>query len=369
MENYSLLKSMNTSSRMTESIITYSPELIEALDKESKDYPIDPMVLAILNGIKKTAQVQSANHGSGRGRQFNGGPRNHNTHRVDGPLGPSSPHGPVHHIPNGNYPYRSSTDHNNTGTSYRPIDNHGRGRGKGHYHNPAQRGDRGDRGDRGERGERPDRAERSEPTVRRKLYVEEGDTFLVNIKNLLAKLSSENYVRINEQLLSYELDKADTLEEVTKLLHESAINGEFIVDYYVDLFLSVAKKFPKLVPSLNLRIMRQIHEPRDFAEESDTLTETRQQKADRWQKSNILIFAELYKRGVYKEDKFREILGVLLSRASTENLVALKLITELLQKVTKSYIVARRDRGLEDIIKRLELMSKDKSYPGTISIA
>lgn len=305
-----------------ESRICYSPELINELDKEDKDYPIDPMVLAILNGIKKTIPPSYQTGGAGiagRGRSYaNGGVK----HRPDGHNGTYGPYGASYNYQNGPY--------------------NGTGRGRGRNISPNVR-----------------------TTPRRKLFVEEGDSFLMNIKNCLAKLSSENYQLISTQLLEYELDKPDTIDEVVKILHESAINGVFIVDYYVNIFLSAAQKYPKIVPNLNQRILKQINEPQDFGDEEDLLTETKQQKIERWQIANIHIFAELYRKNVYKEELLRKILRSLLQRSET-NQFALKLIVELMQKITKTYDRKRRDRDMEEILKKLQEIGKDKKYPGLV---
>lgn len=313
--------------QMTESLICYSPELISELDKEEKDYPIDPMVLAILNGIKKivpptyhSGNYAGSNSTAGRGKSFGTRP-----HRPDG-----------HNGSYGNF---------NSANGVNSVSVKGRGR---NIAKPA-----------------PAPAPLA---PRRKLFTEEGNAFLVNIRNCLARLSSENYVQIGAQLLSYELDKDDTLKDVVKILHESAINGVFIVDYYVDIFLSVANKYPKIVPGLNERILQQINKPNEFADEEDMLTESRQQKVERWQIANIHIFAELYRKNVYKEELFRKVLRILLKRSSVENPFALKLIVELMQKVIKSYDLKRRDADMNELIKSLEQIGRDKNYPSLVRL-
>lgn len=344
--------SMDISSHMTDTLICYSPELILAIDKEGKDYPIDAMVLAVLNGIKKAGPphhphnqhqgVDGAGRGRGANRSFG---RNHYN---NGPQGPNS----------GSY---GSGNSGNSGRGYSGRPNHGPGsQGQG-------------------RGQRPRNSNNSnnhssannanaDLGPRRKLYVEDGDALLASIKNCLAKLSSENFASITTQLLNYELDKSDTIDEVAKLLHEAAINGVFIVDYYVAVFLALVKKYPKIIVPLNQRIIKQINEPFDFENEADTLTESRLQKAERWQLSNIMIFAELYRKGAYNETLMRKTLKGLLEKVtpSLENQMPMKLITELLQKITKSYDIKRRDQDMNELMKKLEAVARDKSYPGPV---
>lgn len=333
---------------MTDSKICYSPELILALDKEGKDYPIDPMVLAILNGIKKTGP-HGPYHGQNgsKGRSFVKPYNNGNS--LNGPY----PHGSGPQGPRGPYGSNQSNDSLGPGLNQNNQIIHKQNRRRNGYRNTQQ-------------NTIQTLTTSINSIPRRKLYVEDGDAFLANIRNCLARLSSENYSVINSQLLSYEIDKQDTIEEVAKLLHEAAINGVFIVDYYVDIFLSLVKKFPKLIAPLNQRILKQISEPRDFALEEDTLTETRQQKLERYQIANIHIFAELYRRNVYKEDLFRKIIKLLLNKASIENPITLKVLIELMQKVIKSYDVKRRDKELNELVQKLEEIGRDKAYPGII---
>lgn len=346
--------SMDISSHMTDTLICYSPELILTLDKEGKDYPIDAMVLAVLNGIKKAGPphhphqqhqgADGAGRGRGAGRSFG---RNHYN---NGPQGPNS----------GSY---------------------GSGSGRGYSSRPNHGSHQGPQGSQGSQGRQRPRNNNSnnhshsstnnanvDLGPRRKLYVEDGDAFLASIKNCLAKLSSENFASITTQLLNYELDKSDTIDEVAKLLHEAAINGVFIVDYYVAVFLALVKRYPKIIVPLNQRIIKQINEPFDFENEADTLTESRLQKAERWQLSNIMIFAELYRKGAYNEVLMRKTLKGLLEKVcpNQENQMPMKLITELLQKITKSYDIKRRDQDMNDLMKKLEAVARDKSYPGPV---
>jgi hypothetical protein len=115
-----------------------------------------------------------------------------------------------------------------------------------------------------------------------------------------------------------------------------------------------------------LRILKEINEPFDFAGEEDMLTESKEQKAERWQIANIQIFTELYRKGAYKEDLMRKILKTLLDKALLKNVMALKLITELLKRIAKNYDRKRRDKDLNEIISQIQGLGKDKSYPGPI---
>lgn len=302
---------------MSKPIICYSPELIKKLDKEDRDFPIDPIVLAILTGIKKTSIAEG--HRDVRDR--------------DAPRGGTEGH-------------RAGAEGHRGG---------GRGGGRPNGVN-------------GSNGYHP----RSTAPQRKKLFDEpeafSDEAFLASIKSCLGKLSSENYSTVIEQLLRFQLDKEHTLDAVAQILHEATINGVFIVNYYVDMILAVGRKYPSIIPNINKRIFKQISEPNSFADESDTLTETRQQKAERWQISNILIFAELYKKKIYNDAVFRKVLNVCMTKVTPQTFFNLKLIIELLQKILPLYnhqkVIA--DTELRQIMNKLSTISKEKEYPGIV---
>ncbi len=322
-------------------IIRYSPELIQKLDQEEKDYPIDPMVLAILNGIKKT----KVEMGPGRsGGSQHGGARGPRTYYG----GHSSGHG---------------------GGRGGPGRGPGRHRGGPRYENPDGNGFQRVRGN-------------SRPTSkpigpRKKLYEEPSaftdDRLISDIRTVLGKLSSENSGTITSQLLKLKLDKEDCIPLVAEVLHESAINGIFIVDYFVGIFLNIGKAYPKVIPELNRRILRQISQPNMFEESEDTLTETCKQKSDRWQISNALLMAELYKRGVYSDDLLVKVCRLYIDRISSETpekQFPLKIIVEffppILEKVVQRMTAKDKPLQIQDVFAKLEAISQDKSYPGPV---
>lgn len=341
----------------TKDIICYSPEFILSLDKEEVDYPIDPMILAILNGIKKTIISYDNKHpynnqqGMNQRKSFGNLNKNHN----NGLQGPN-PHGPFN--PNG----RVHNNHNNNNHS---INNHNGGKrykNDKNYNNNKEK-DIKDIKD-------LSKENRDILLNRKKLFIEDGDGLLANIKDCLCKLSATNFSTINATLLGYEMDKPDTLNDVAKILHEAAINGVFIVEQYVAIFLSLAKKYPKIVVPLNQRIIKEINEPFMFEDEEDTLTESKAQKVERWQIANIHIFAELYHKGAYKEELMRKTILSLYEKelkSENNNMLPIRLITELLQKITKFYDKKKKnDQEMKEIMAKLLEMSKNKSYPGII---
>jgi len=301
-------------------LIQYSPELIEKLAKEGKDYPIDPLVLAILNGVKKI------------------------------------PRGDSHHGHGGHHGAR------------------GRGRGR-MYGGPGGQGGPGGRGGGRHRGR--GRANQKPVGPRKKLFEEpqafSDERLISDIRTILGKLSSENAPTITTQLLKLQLDKPECIEETTRVLHEAAVNGIFIVDYYVNIFLHIGKTYPKVIPHLNRRILRQISEPQTFADESDSITETRQQKSERWQISNSLLFAELYKRGVYSDDLLAKVLRIFLKNTDSSTLEGqfpLKVLAKFLPPILPKIVYREQDSenalDIKDVHCKLHEISKDKTFPGLV---
>jgi hypothetical protein len=336
---------------MSNQIICYSPELIEQLDKEDRDYPIDPMVLAIFNGIRKTYGSGGSSGGGGAGGGSGSG----------GGMGNGSGNGSNGNIRGGNA---------------------NRGRGRGNYHHGYHHG----RG-----GYTPHNSNNhnvatttttvtTDSTTTRKRLYEKPEAFsdaglLADIKTCLGKMSRDNIASITTQLLKYQLDKESCLDEIIRIIYESAIDSVYLVDLYVDIFLVIHKRFPKVIPGLNQRILREIREPCDFTNEPETLTETHKQKAERWQLSNILIFGELFLKGVYNIDLYKKFLAILISRATPADPFPLKVVAELLTKTMPKLHSLNTcgnpgnkacSDGLCDVIRSLFEISNNKAYPGQI---
>src|SRR5207253_8139929 len=94
-------------------------------------------------------------------------------------------------------------------------------------------------------------------------------------------------------------------------------------------------------------------------------------KCQRWQKSNILIFAELYLKTIYNNDLLKKVLVLLISRATPQDPFPLVVVAELLTKTIPKFRHIKCESnekecstGFCDIMKSLHQISSDKSYPG-----
>lgn len=198
--------------------------------------------------------------------------------------------------------------------------------------------------------------------ARPKTVVSNDPEITKKLRSNLSKVSDQNIDKMTDRIKELLTQQEDfDWKDISLLFYEIIIQNIFFVNLFVNILKILEPKHPKLIHHIHHLIINQVYHPRTF---KDTLSEPGENKAKRWQVSNGLLIAQIYKARKYSQLFMEKILKMWLSRTSPESLVPLEILVKVIPELKK-------EKGFKlekSISEKLTAISQDKSYPGRLRL-
>lgn len=189
--------------------------------------------------------------------------------------------------------------------------------------------------------------------ARPKSVISDDPEVLKRLRACLSKITEQNFDAMTEQIVKILSSKDYDWNDVSSQMYLSVIDNIFLAPIFVKLLGELETEYSTLIHSFHHHILTQLSTPRVF---NDTISETGPDKSKRWQISNSLLMAELYTQKHYSPNFIVTHINRWLEEASADNLIPIEILIKMMPKCNNLILPPNVDKRLQEI-------SKDKSYP------